>query len=61
MQFDGLERCGGFAAFMQETWRVGEEALEQNGELLPRRVAVQAALATPNNEGKQHGKWGGAR
>ena len=31
MLFDGLERRGAFAAFVQETWRVGEEALEQQG------------------------------
>ena len=29
MLFDGLERRGAFAAFVQETWRVGEEAYEQ--------------------------------
>ena len=31
MLFDGLERRGAFAAFVQETWRVGEEAFEQKG------------------------------
>ena len=31
MLFDGLERRGAFAAFVQETWRVGEEAYEQQG------------------------------
>ena len=31
MLFDGVERRGAFAAFLQETWRVGEEALEQQG------------------------------
>ena len=49
MLFDGLERRGAFAAFVQETWRVGEErtssraaASSASGQRSSRVVAASA-------------------